>query len=241
MSYLFFVDDTEKGSPGADYLPILGGIVVKSSSYQLLKDKFYSLKKEFGLRPEDPIKWSPGQNDDKYNAQKSIKKINVLRYEVLKFIKSSRLTIIVSVIDADNLTRKGRQFYLEQSIDHLAKRFHYMSFRYAEKENIMILDYPGHKEESNLISCYRKLRMNGASSKVMLSSLTDSIFYSHGFACDGLQLADFVVGCIGYTLKKSKYNYYNLIKGNVRSVKGKMKGAGLIVFPSNSKVVDDLC
>jgi hypothetical protein len=243
MSYSFFIDDTSTGAPRANYLPILGGIVVEDRFYcNILRQRYYSLKRNFGLSPSDPIKWSPGQSDQKYSAQRSLSRINDLREEVLKLISSPSITIIASIVDENLLNRAyERLFYMKQSIDHLAKRFHYMLSSSNLFDGKMILDYPGHNVESKLISWYRHIRLSSASSGVHLGTLSDSLYYSHCFANDGIQLADFVVGCIGFTLKHKRKHYFNLIKKRIRSVRGKTKGCGLIVFPSNSSSIDFLC
>ncbi len=224
-------------------MPILGGLVVTDSFYNgTLRRRLGSVKEYFGLSPSDPIKWSPGQTDLRYRAQRSVGRINDLRQEVLNLVASPSVTIILSIVDEDCLDRSyNRSFYLKQAIDHLAKRFHYMLSASNLSDGKMILDYPGHKQESDLASWYRQLRLLGASSGVRLDTLSDSLYYTHSCVCDGLQLADFVVGCIGFTLKYRKTHYFKTIKPRVRSVSGKMKGCGLVVFPSNSTVVDWLC
>ena len=243
MSYSFFIDDTNRGAPMSNYMPILGGIVVADQFYYgILRRRFNLLKSNFGLSPDDPIKWSPGQSDQRYRALRSLRRINDIRHEVLRLISSPSVTIITSIIDENSLDRAyDRVFYLKQSIDHLAKRFHFMLSSINSFNGKMILDYPGHNNESELMSWYRKIRISSASSGVQLDTLSDSIYYSHCFACDGIQLADFVVGCIGYTLKNNRNHYFNTIRGRIRSVRGKMKGCGLIVFPSNSTAIDTLC
>jgi len=67
------------------------------------------------------------------------------------------------------------------------------------------------------------------------------IFALGNVILNGIQLADFAVGCIGYTLKHNRKHYFDMIKGRIRSVRGKIKGCGLIVFPSNSTATDFLC
>jgi len=243
MSYSFFIDDTYTGSPRANYMPILGGIVIADQFYNnTLRRRFHSAKEHFGLTPQDPVKWSPGQSDPRYKAQRSLSRINDLRFEILRLISSPSITIITSIVDENSLCREyDRLFYLKQSVDHLAKRFHYMLSNINQTGGRMILDYPGNENESDLMNWYRQKRLLGASSGVTLNTLSDSLYYSHCFVCDGIQLADFVVGCIGYTLKHNRKHYFNIIKGRIRSVRGKIKGCGLIIFPSNSKAIDLLC
>jgi hypothetical protein len=243
MSALFFIDDTSIGEKNNHYFSILGGIIVEENYYNnTLQNKLREIKNLFNLTEDDPIKWSPGQTDKRYIKQKSLKNINDLRKNVLSLISSLKISIIISIIDEDALERKyDRQFYLGQAVDHLAKRFHYILSKANISNGKMILDYPGHKEESLLALKYRTIRLHRASSNVELSTLTDTLYYSHCFACDGLQLADFAVGCIGYTIKNNKYHYYNIIKNKLRTTKGFIKGSGLIVFPSNSLAIDKLC
>jgi len=243
MSSSFFIDDTYTGAPRVNYMPILGGVIVQDQFYnKTFQRRFYSVKKQFGLTPKDPIKWSPGQSDQKYKALRSLGRINDLRTEILKLISSPSITIIASIIDEKSLCREyDRLFYLKQSVDHLAKRFHYMLSNANQIGGKMILDFPGQDNESELMKCYRQKRLLGASSGVQLDTLSDSLYYSHSFACNGIQLADFVVGCIGYTLKHNKKHYFDIIKRRIRSVRGKIKGCGLIIFPSNSKAIDSLC
>lgn len=243
MSYSFFIDDTSADSPRVNYMPILGGMVVTDQFYNnTLQRRFRTLKEQFGLSPQDPIKWSPGQSDQRYRVQRSLRRINDLRIEILRLISSPSITIIASIIDENSLVREyDKLFYLKQSVDHLAKRFHYMLSSSNQTGGKMVLDYPGRDIESVLMNWYRQRRLLGASSGVQLDTLSDSLYYSHCFACDGIQLADFVVGCIGYTLKNNRKHYFDMIKGRIRSVRGQRKGCGLIIFPSNSTAIDVLC
>jgi hypothetical protein len=242
MTPFFFIDDTTLGKPRDRYLPILGGFIASSSSYDSIRTKLIKLKKKYGLVEKDPIKWSPGQTDKRYTAQRKVRNLNDLRMEVLKLLGESRILIIVSVIDEESLAQPyERIFYLKQSVDHLAKRFHYHIDKRGLEKGIIILDHPGEREEPALAEHYKKIHAEGASSGVHLSSLSDLMCYSHCYACDGLQLADFIVGCLGYTLKHGKYHYFNSIKHRIRAARGNRKGWGLIIFPSNSTKIDILC
>jgi hypothetical protein len=235
--YVFYCDDTDFGHK--DKLRLLGGLLISEDRFAALQERFHQVKVGNGLDAADPIKWSPGQNDSRYEAQRKIANINELRRDVLITIKNSDASLLVSVIHENEVSGVSIDFCIRQAVDQLAKRVQY---EMQAKRSIarIVMDYPGHKHEAGLCEHYRTIWCNCASSGVKLSKLNNELSYSHCFGSDGLQMADMVVGATGHVLKKSNYIYFDLIKPAFRSYKGKIKGAGLIVFPSNSTIADHI-
>jgi len=243
--YDFYLDDTEKGMRGKGYLPILGGFIMEYNRYPELQNDLWILKERFGLNKFDAIKWSPGQTDQTYRAQRRIPDQNLFRRSVLELLGNYNVTLIISVIDEDELIRRGSlKYYRSQALEHLSQRFQlFLQDKKVKGQNWgqIILDYPGHEKESFLSKYYRDICCFGCKhTEMQLRLLSKTLYLAHAFSCEGLQLADYVVGMMGYTLKNQDKRYYDLVRNKIRNYKGKIKGAGIIIFPSNSKKIDFL-
>lgn len=241
--YHFYLDDTEKGMPGEGFLPILGGFIVKLSDYYELEKELQDLKENFGLNRFDPIKWSPGQTSCTYENQRKINDQNSFRRAILELLARKNITIIVAVIDEDSLIRKrDLKYYRSQALECLCQRFQFFLQENEERDiGQIILDYPGQKTESFLSKYYRDICCFGCRHiQMKLPLLSKTLYLAHAFSCEGLQLADYIVGTIGYTTKNEDQRYFELVKSRVRVYRGNIKGAGLIIFPSNSRRIDFL-
>jgi len=242
----FYIDDTERGNRNKEgYLPILGGFTIGKDKYNQLQEVMRRLKQSAGLDKNDPIKWSPGQNDILYANQRSIPNQNDFKETVLKMIGSQDLKIIISIIDTQNLYPTWTyESYRKMALEYLSQRFqHYLMENGVTEINSgqVIIDYPGNSIESSMSRHYHTICCKGCSYIPMkLSLLSNTLYLAHAFSNEGLQIADFIVGSIGYTLKTKCSNYFDLIKSNIRSKDGNMKGTGVIIFPSNSRIADHL-
>jgi len=106
----------------------------------------------------------------------------------------------------------------------------------------IIIEHPGLKE-SDLCEYYREIWLNGSNYptfSMKFTNLAETIYYSHDFSCEGLQLADFIVGSIGHAVENKTYDFICEIKNHIAQKDGKVKGVGIIVYPSNSIIADDL-
>ena len=243
--YDFYLDDTEKGMPGENYSPILGGFIVKNDDYFNLQNGLQNLKEKFNLNKFDPIKWSPGQTDATYRKQRTITNQNLFRNSVLKLLAIHDVTIIVSAIDENELIKKGSlEYYRKQALEYLSQRFQlFLQEKKMGGQNRgqIILDYPGQKTESFLSKYYRDICCLGCKYiEMQLSLLSKTLYLAHAFTCEGLQLADYIAGMMGYTIKNQDKRYFDLVENRIRRYKGNIKGAGIIIFPSNSKKIDFL-
>lgn len=241
----FYLDDTETGMRGENYSPILGGFITDHHDYLRIQEDLQNLKEKFHLNRFDPIKWSPGQTDDTYSHQREIRDQNLFRRSVLELLNENNISIIIAVIDEDKLIKRGSlAYYKSQALEYLSQRF--QLFLQEKKtgeinEGQIILDFPGHKTESFLSKHYHDICCFGCKYIDMeLSLLSKTLYLAHAFACEGLQLADYVVGMLGYTIKTQDKKYFNLVKDKIRNYKGNIKGAGIVIFPSNSKKIDFL-
>ena len=241
--YDFYIDDTERGFlKDRDYIPILGGFIIGRDKYQDVRIGLQELKQSFGLNKFAPIKWSPGKNDMSYQEQRNLSDQNQFREAVLNKINEQDITIIVSIIDVKGLFKRRKyEYYRIQALEQLSQRFQlFLQDMNALKEDSgqIILDHPG-GIESKLSRHYREICCNGCSYIDMeLPYLSKTLYLAHSFACEGLQIADYIVGVIGYTIKSEDIKYFNLIKDRIRNLNGNTKGLGIIIFPSNSTSVD---
>ena len=241
--YEFYIDDTEKGCfNDKEYMPILGGFVASHDEYVKIEQDFRQLKQEFNLNKFTPIKWSPGSKDPIYQEQRSLSDQNQFREAVLRKISENNITIIVSIIDVDGLFKTQKlESYRTQALEQLSQRFQLFFSDpgiKSEDSGQIILDNPGNSE-SKLSRYYREICCNGCTYVDMeLKNLSKTLYISHSFANEGLQIADYIVGAVGYTIKTKNKRYFNLIKDKVRNRGGNMKGIGIIIFPSNSTSID---
>lgn len=247
MMYDFYIDDTEKGDiKHSGYLPMLGGYIIKKELYDNFLKNIYSIKENFGLNRFSPIKWSPGQNDTTYKDQRNLSNQNAFRELILKEIIKYEISIVISIVDTQLLHKKfSFEYYRCQALEYLVQRFQ-MFLQWdcgIKKQNSgqVILDYPGDKIESLICKHYREVCCKGCTQLDMqVPLLSKTLYFSHAFTCEGLQIADFIVGAIGYTIKHKDKKYFNLIKNRIRNLNNNMKGTGIIIFPSNSQNIDFL-
>ena len=108
----------------------------------------------------------------------------------------------------------------------------------------IIVEHPGGDDhEIEQMRHYREIRIKGSNYpnfSMKLESLDETIYYTHDFCCDGIQLADFIVGSIGHAIEKKDYSFVRLYKDKIRKVNDKIKGAGIVVYPSSSLIADEL-
>jgi len=258
--YLLFLDNSYVESKNLD-LTSLGGFLVKDEDYLKMRKKFEDIKLSNGLLPTDPIKWSPQNNDKRFTAQRKIKNQNNFKMEILKLIGESKINIVIAFINTHlksyrnlkkdkKITKSNLQKiqldYEKRALEYLAQRIQ-LELQDLERKNndgekgLILIESYDREKSPQLVEYYKKIWHTGSGEFNMhFSLLFDSIFYSHDFGCDGIQLADFIVGSMCYTIKNHKYHYIDKYKRKIRNRDKKVKGIGIVVYPSNSIVADSL-
>lgn len=237
--YLFFIDDCRKEKAKTS---LLGGFIISEGRYYSLQNKLWQLKARYGLRKIDPIKWSPPKKPE-FEPQRKIRKQTVFKKEVLNLINNSKVKIIVAVIhEKQGYTKKLRIECLKKSLEFLSQRYQ-MEIQSTSKKGRLIIDHPGTGgAEIELCKYYKTIWCEGSqypTFSITLDNLDETVYYSHGYASDGLQIADFTVGAIGHAIETRKYEYIDLIKNRIRRNRtGTIKGLGVVVYPSNSRIAD---
>jgi hypothetical protein len=242
-------------------LAALGGFLIKDDDYLGMRKKCEDIKLSNGLLPTDPVKWSPQSRDKRFAAQRKIKNQNQFKTEILKLIGKSKAKIVVALINTNfksyralkqnkNITKSDLQKiqldYEKRALEYLAQRVQ-LELQDIRKKNdgdekgLILIESYDQEKSPQLVEYYKKIWHTGSGEFNMhFSLLFDSIVYSHDFGCDGIQLADFIVGSMCYTIKNSKYHYLNNYKNKVRSRNKKIKGVGIVVYPSNSTIADNI-
>jgi len=240
---------------------MLGGFLIRDNDYLELRKKFEDIKLGFGLKPDDPIKWSPPPKDKRFVAQRKIKNQNKLKLEILDLIGNSKVTIISAFINTNyklykelfkskkinKKDLKGIQMdYEKRALEYLAQRMQLELQDLKRKNNndqrgLILIESYDQEKSPQLVEYYKKIWHSGSGEFNMhFNLLFDSIAYSHDFGCDGIQIADFIIGSMCYTIKNSKYHYINKYKNKIRNRNKKIKGIGIVVYPSNSTIADNL-
>jgi len=188
----------------------------------------------------DPAKWSPPNNAE-FRRQRAIANQNAFRTEVVNLLGASPIKIIASVIEeSGTYNRQRRNTYLCAALEYLAQRFERELSPSSHTGNL-ILDYPGNQHELQMMKRYHHIRLNGSNYPAFsmhLPSLDETIYYSHDVTCDGIQLADFIVGAAGHSIETHRYDYVRILRPKIRKYRGKTKGMGIVVYPSNSTIAD---
>jgi hypothetical protein len=233
----FYIDDSRQERARAS---ILGGFIVEEGAYTALQTRYRTLKTQYDLTPEDAAKWSPPRAPS-FRKQRGLRSQNAFRIDVLKLLAASPIKIVATAIEEQGVYDKDKRHqYLCAALDFLAQGFE-RELSAQHSSGRMILDYPGAEHELDMMKHYHQIRLRGSnypSSSMQLSSLDETIYYSHCITCDGLQLADFVVGALSYSVDRRRYDYIRLLRYRIRKMSGEIKGAGIVVYPSNSLVMD---
>ena len=259
--YLFFIDNSYATINRQD-VTCLGGFIIKDEEYTTLRNKIEKLKLQNGLAEDQPIKWSPGP-EPRYKKLKELNNQNKFKADVLRVISDTNLSIVVSIINTH--TTQIRQLkrqkkitpedckrfqaeYENRSIEYMAQRLQMHLQEIGKRvvgfneKGLMVVETPEHDRVISLIKHYNYIWHHGTEGafKMKLRLLSDGLVYSHDFGYDGLQLADFIVSSFCHALKNSRYEFVRLYKNRIRSRSGRMKGVGIVVYPSNSLVADNL-
>jgi len=258
--HLLFLDNSYVDSKNLD-ITALGGFLIKDSDYLEVRKKFEDIKLSNGLLPTDPVKWSPQSRDKRFAAQRKIKGQNQFKTEILKLIGESKLKIVVAFINTNlksyRTLKQDRKIskadlqkiqldYEKRALEYLAQRLQ-LELQDLKKRNsddekgLILIESYDQEKSAQLVEYYKKIWHTGSGEfNMRFSLLFDSITYSHDFGCDGIQLADFMVGSMCYTVKNSKYHYIRNYRNKVRNRNKKVKGIGIVVYPSNSTIADNL-
>ena len=258
--YILFLDNSYIDN-SKNNLTALGGFLIKDQEYSNLREKFENIKIGNGLHPTDPVKWSPPQGDKRFKAQRELKNQNKLKQEVLQLIGNSNIKIICSFISYDlNHYRQLKQDhkisknellgitfdYEKRALEYLAQRFQ-LDLQEVAKNNgnrekgLIIIEWLDSKKSPLLIEYYKNLWHTGSGEfNMKFNLLFDSVAYSHDFGCDGIQMADFIIGSMCDSIKNLRYQYINLYKNKIRRSGKIVKGRGIVVYPSNSTFADRL-
>lgn len=235
----FYIDDSRRANSNVS---ILGGFVVDETDYGNLQRKYRVIKTRYGLTAADPAKWSPPHNAE-FRRQRAIANQNAFRTDVVNLLGTSPIKIVAAAIEeSGTYNRQRKTDYLCAALEFLAQRFE-RELSQTSPAGKMILDYPGREHELQMMKRYHGIRLNGSNYpgfSMQLPSLDETIYYAHDVTCDGIQLADFIVGAAGHSIDTHRYEYVRILRPKIRRFRGKVKGVGIVVYPSNSTLADGL-
>jgi Protein of unknown function (DUF3800) len=252
--YLMFLDNSYIQENNIN-VNCLGGFIIGASEYNDLIKKLAEIKISYGLKPSDPVKWSPSEDSPRHSPQRSIPRQNEFKKAVLSLLNNSPIKIACVLINSNQdvineqrraglITRSDanriRVSYEIRALEYLAQRFQMELQQISDSRGQIILEANSNMS-SRIAEEYHKTWHDGSGEfNMQFDRLMDSITYSHDFACAGLQLADFVISSTCHALKSSYYEYVKLYRDRFRRVNNQVKGIGIVVYPSNLSFADNL-
>ena len=247
-----YLDDSDGTKQGQKFC-VWGGLIINEGEAIKIQDDLCILKKKWGLNKYDPIKWSPKENKKTYNKQRNLTNQNDFKAEVLDLIANSELVLISAVFVNDKgLSKSAMEITL---MNDLAVRF---QFDLQDKQKIKgsvfrgaFIIATGNSNtvlSSSLINLHKKgayfntlnLQSQNKNQLVELKNIEHAPYFSFEEHNPLLQLADFVSGCISWSIKNDKHTFFDIIKHKFRTHNNKIKGAGILVYPNNSNFIASL-
>lgn len=254
MSLISLYLDDSDGSTVTSRFSLWGGFMIEEQAAITLQDKLTHLKQSHGLDNCDPIKWTPERKKTEYDAQRRIKNQTQFKFDVLEVIANSDVSLMSAVFEAGSEEEK-REMH-KQLMNDLSVRLQFaIQDRIKETKNkyrgAFVLANTG---TSNLEMSKEMLRLHreGASFKsqnwvaersrrtIILDKLEPAIYFSYEAHNPLLQLADFVASCLAWTIKNQEFHYFKRIKSKFRSKNDKVKGAGILCYPHESRIIEPL-
>ncbi len=252
-SYLLYVDDCKKHLKDTS-IGALGGFIIPESSVHSFISSINTIKLKHGLKPEDPIKWTRDNKKVAYGPLKSVEEPNKLKADILSLIGSfPDLHVQISIHDAEQ--RKDEAYFETEATSGriftlLLSRFQFFLTEVGGNGTV-IMGMPGDKKSKKFSNVFNKMKhgsinittqnwFSPALLKVRLQSIEDSLYYCYEEHSTLMQVADFVVSSLCWTIERKNLNYYSLISNKVRTARNLKKGAGIVIDPHYSKTAEIL-
>lgn len=104
----------------------------------------------------------------------------------------------------------------------------------------MIVDFPSKSIGPDLMRHYFDLKTLGSKRRfyTIFKNLAETMYYSHCFCCNGLQVADFIVGALNNFLKTEDERFVKIISRKFRRSGLILKGYGLALYPKDLDIWD---
>ena len=252
--YSLYLDDCKWDLEYKRYI-FWGGYIIHESSEDNLIKEFKNLKRNWKLSEFDPIKWTPDKKNHDYKPQRGLKSQNGFREDVLSFIASSDITLIGAFAEISK--KNDTTPIIRQLLNDLSLRLQFFiqdmdRLNRTNSTGCLILGYPSTKEAKIFSDQYFSLHKSSAilESKnwhrdrpeipIVLDKLECGLYFCFEPHSPQMQIADFIASSCLWSYKKKNNQYFNVIRPRFRQRKGNIKGAGLMNYPGNSKLVDDL-
>lgn len=234
---LFYIDDSYDD---VEFATFLGGFIIDENDYPNLCIAFGDVKKKYGLHSYDPVKFSP---DKENRAQRKLEPAqrDKFKRDILDVLQSAPLKIVVAMIHGQFNNSQNRIMYTKKALEFLAQRLQIEVYSTSEKGRL-ILDFPSSDMGKHILKHYSELHYFGSiypTFEMKFKNLAETFYYTEGTSCNGLQLADFVVGTCSHAHKKKKYHFLDIIKPKIRKT-NRIKGVGLIYYPQRSTIFEPL-
>lgn len=253
--YTLYLDDSRWEKDGIRYLCWAGYIVEESQEHNLFSG-FRQIKTQNGLNEFDPVKFNP-PNKPEYSPQRRIPSQKGFKEQVLNYLASSGVTCLGGLIEQNG--QVAFDLMARQLIEDIAVRLQFFlqdqirdNGASASSRGCMIAAYPATNQSKIFSDQYNSIMKASAKATsssflrsasqytVKLTKLEEGLYFSYEPHNLAIQLADFVASSCLFTLKTGKRNYFDIIKPVFREKNGYIKGAGLTVQPSNSRIVDKI-
>ncbi len=244
MKQFLFIDDSRMDELGVSSL---GGLLVSEEEYSRLQQALRDIKCNLLDDSLAPVKWSPpGESDSLFSRQRRHDS-NQLREQVCDLLGTISGFLIFALIDEQQrrLNRQLRLQYLKQALEFLCQRVEMHCSGLREHHEITVVaEIPGSGHEGGFSRHFYHIITNGCvypQFNLALTHFNRTMFLSHDYLCEGLQLADIATGAACFAAKGRGQQFLDRFKTKIRRGPRGVKGYGIVVYPSNSFVADSLC
>ena len=234
---LFFADDsTQKGvRPGMGKLVGFGGALFPDSAVRPFATEVNQVAKDFGIPPDEEIKWSPKRGSWIYDNLKGDDRTDCYR-RILQSASGHGARTLVIVWDTGRTTLQGDKA-LEKCIDFAFERLS-VNLSKRNEEALIVADRPGggRKQEEGMLSKFLERVLLGTEYSVP-DWCALNILTTPSKLLRQLQLADVITG-ITTAMVAGQYKYAYPLFPEVKSMLimnyyGTIGGTGLKLFPDD--------
>ncbi|MEW5859030.1 MAG: hypothetical protein AB1861_16865 [Cyanobacteriota bacterium] len=246
MRHYLFIDDSRIEGLG---ISSLGGLLIPGDEYARIQGLFRDIKVDMYGDAMAPVKWSPPGVDDVVFAKQRSRSLDAIRHEVSRLLGQVNGAFIFCLIDEQGrrVNRASRIRFTKNALEFLCQRTQMeMCSRSIEPCVSVVLEMPGGGDEGQISRYYNQIRSEGSiypNFSIALTVLDHTLFLTHDYMCEGIQLIDMAVGATCFAVKGRGTQFFEYFKDKVRRGPGDrgVKGYGIVVYPSNATIADSLC
>ena len=245
--YILFLD--ESGGPAipgpnsktAENVFVFGGVILRSSEWKKVQSYLNRLKTKYSIPIDQELKW--GNLIRRSGPAAGLTSDDILRFlgDLAPAVKPFVTGVATVVFKAEAAAQYP---YIRNEDDIYNSGLRYCLQRFGNffsdnpgirDEAIVVGDHRDDKKDNRLRKHYEELVYLSRTFHGDLSRVIEGLFVQVSHFSIGVQLADFLVGSIYQLYEKGKPQYFDILKGWMRSKNGTYMGYGLAEFPRKNK------